>query len=54
VTPETCRAIIRLNKLCDLCIYLELYTRIHQLSFTKLHDITNSKTNSMVEPYLWS
>jgi len=27
VTPETCRAIVRLNKPCDLCILLELYTR---------------------------
>ena len=28
VTPETCRAVVRLNKLCELCILLELYTRI--------------------------
>jgi len=26
VTPETCRAVVRLNKLCDMCILLELYT----------------------------
>jgi len=28
LTPETCRAVVRLNKLCDLCILLQLYTRI--------------------------
>ena len=28
VTPETCRAVVRLNKLCDLRILLELYARI--------------------------
>jgi hypothetical protein len=27
-TPETCRTAIRLNKLCDLCILLELCTKI--------------------------
>jgi hypothetical protein len=27
-TPVTCRAYVRLNKSCDLCILLELYTRI--------------------------
>jgi hypothetical protein len=28
VTPESCRAVVRLNKFCDLCILLELCTRI--------------------------
>ena len=28
LTPEICRAVIRLNKLCDLFMSLELYTRI--------------------------
>jgi len=28
---EICRAVIRLNKLCDLCILLELYTRTYYL-----------------------
>jgi hypothetical protein len=27
VTPETCTAVVTLNKLCDLCILLELYTK---------------------------
>ena len=35
VTPETRRAVVRYNKLCDLCIFLELYTRIYVFCYDK-------------------
>lgn len=37
----------------DIYLFLEVIITVLQLSSTKLH-ITNSKTISMVQPYLWS
>ena len=40
VTHETCRAVIRLNKkLCDLCIQLELHTRLYRSFATRVSQL---------------
>jgi len=56
VTPEACRAVVRLNKLCDICILLGLYTRMSNSLFyleTALHVLGGTNTHHQERKQLY-